>query len=294
MTDCKLHLNRWWAPAKINLFLNIINKRSDEYHEIQTGLVNITLCDTISYHVTRDRSIHLDVQGLPTNCSVTNNLIYRAAEILQKKAGISRGCRILLKKSIPAGSGLAGGSSNAATTLIALNLLWGTNISNQQLQQIGLQLGQDVPFFISGKPSWGIEKGGSIKQIPSNNFLAPQYCVLIVPRVHVDSASIYKNLAVTTGKPYPLFDKNAYQHGNDLEEATFRLHPKIKAAKTWLSQRGHNSQMSGSGSSIFFLLDKLEPAIEIAQNQETHRWGRVYVTKILHQHPHYYIAHNFS
>ncbi|WP_092342654.1 4-(cytidine 5'-diphospho)-2-C-methyl-D-erythritol kinase [Candidatus Ichthyocystis sparus] len=292
MSDCKYHINRWWSPAKINLFLNVVNKRSDGYHKIQTGLVNITLCDTMSYHVTRSKNIHIDVQGLPTNCSATNNLAYKAAKLLQEKTGTSRGCRISLKKAIPTGSGLAGGSSNAATTLIALNLLWEINISNQQLQHIGLQLGQDVPFFISGKPSWGIEKGGIIKTIPDNNFLIPQYCILIAPRIHVTSATIYENLKEPRGKIYQLFDKKAYQHGNDLEETVLNLHPNIKDAKTWLSNWGI-PQISGSGGSIFCLLEKLETAIEIARNPKTSQLGDVFVTKILRQHPHYHMSHNF-
>ncbi|WP_092411158.1 4-(cytidine 5'-diphospho)-2-C-methyl-D-erythritol kinase [Candidatus Ichthyocystis sparus] len=286
------YLAKWWAPAKINLFLNLICKRPDNYHELQTAFANITLCDTLNFVVTDDKKLHLETRGLSVDCADRDNLVWRAAEYLKSTAKVKNGCRIILNKAIPSGSGLAGGSSDAATTLIALNILWKTHIPNQQLQEIGAKLGQDVPFFIAGKPSWGIEKGGLIK-IPPTGIRVPPYCILLMPPISVLSSKIYDKLPITTkGIRYELFDKESYHHGNDMEEIVINNHPEVGKAKAWLGRWGR-AQITGSGSCVFCLLNNIETALEVVKNSKTHRLGKIYLTKTLVQHPHYHLANNY-
>jgi 4-diphosphocytidyl-2-C-methyl-D-erythritol kinase len=146
-------MNRPWpAPAKLNLFLHVVGRRPDGYHELQTVFQLIDLCDFLSFRPTADGSVTRPAG--PAGIAEEEDLAVRAARLLQAETGCPRGVRIRVDKRIPTGGGLGGGSSDAATTLVALNQLWGTGLSREALAELGLRLGADVPVFVGGRSAW--------------------------------------------------------------------------------------------------------------------------------------------
>jgi len=253
------------APAKINLFLHVIGKRPDGYHELVTLMVPIGLYDRIRLTVGGD-GIRLSSNdpGLPLD---RHNLAWRAADaffnLVQKPAGLC----IDLEKHIPVGAGLGGGSSDAATVLLGLNAFFGHPFSRPQLMAAGRRLGADVPFFLHGGPALATGIGDVLAPCPD---LAPRDVLLIFPAINVSTADVYRglNLGLTKCRdPFkkdPLKDQRfdpARHLFNDLESVAVARYPQIDAAKSLLIEAGAiGALMSGSGSAVFGLFATTEDA----------------------------------
>ena len=189
------------APAKLNLFLHITGRRADGYHLLQSVFQLIDRCDTLDFYVRQDGEIHRlnQVLGVPEQ----DDLVIKAARLLQSYTGTLQGAEIHLHKNLPMGGGLGGGSSDAATTLIALNHLWKCNLNQQTLMQLGLQLGADVPFFIYGQNAF-VEGIGEQMQAVST---PDQWFIVIEPGVHVPTPTIFSAKELTRNtKPVRITD----------------------------------------------------------------------------------------
>ncbi len=247
----------WMAPAKLNLFLHVTGRRGDGYHELQTLFQFIDLMDQIEIEVTEGGAIERPV-GLP-HLSEQDDLVVKAATALQKHTGTQLGARIRVDKRIPEGGGLGGGSSDAATTLVALNQLWSTGLSRQQLAEIGLKLGADVPVFIHGRAAWAEGVGEKLEYVdpPEENYL------LVAPGVSVSTAEIFQARELTRNTPKAKIAGFLPDGGrNDCEPVVVARHPEIGEALRWLSQYG-GARMTGTGSCLFVALESRERAEEI-------------------------------
>lgn len=235
------------APAKINLFLHIVGRRPDGYHLLQSVFRLIDLQDTIYIRIREDGEIHRASEH--PDVPEAQDLTIRAAHLLKTHANCSLGTDIAIEKRIPMGGGLGGGSSDAATVLIALNYLWKLNLSRKVLMELGLQLGADVPFFIFGKNAWVEGVGEKIQEIalPANHYL------VLTPKIHVSTAQIF-NAKELTRNTFPttiaaFSEMQDFLH-NDLEAVVCQQHPAVKACLDWLNQYS-KARMSGSGASVF-------------------------------------------
>ena len=235
------------APAKINLFLHIVGRRADGYHLLQSVFRLIDLQDTIYIRIREDDEIHRASEH--PDVPETQDLTIRAAHLLKAHANCPLGADIAVEKRIPMGGGLGGGSSDAATVLIALNHLWKLNLSRKVLMELGLQLGADVPFFIFGKNAWVEGVGEKIQEIalPANHYL------VLTPKIHVSTAQIF-NAKELTRNTFPTtiaaFSETQDFLHNDLEAVVCQQYPAVKACLDWLNQYS-KARMSGSGASVF-------------------------------------------
>lgn len=246
--------------AKINLGIEILGKRADGYHEIRTLLQTLDLYDLLEFHPLPHDAIVLegDEESIPWDES---NLIYRAAVLLKERFALKRGIKILARKKIPSGSGLGGGSSNAASTLWALNQIWGIGSGKRTLMELGALLGADVPFFLEGGLCMGQGKGDRI--IPLED-LSSLFCVLVLPPLHIPTASVYERfpLSLTSESKESKIIRFLKRRElgfleNDLEKAVFSLHPQIKGIKNLIQEQGSElSMISGSGSAVFGLFSE--------------------------------------
>jgi 4-diphosphocytidyl-2-C-methyl-D-erythritol kinase len=238
----------WPAPAKLNLFLHITGRRSDGYHLLQTWFQFLDLQDELHFRQRGDGELHL-VEGIE-GVADEDNLVLRAARRLRTVSGVAIGADIRLHKRIPLGAGLGGGSSNAATTLIALNRLWNLGFPIDELAEIGLALGADVPVFIRGQAAWAEGIGERLSPLP-----APEMAyLLLLPPVQVATAQIFADLALRRDHPRVTPAEIAAGAGvNDCEPVTVRHHPEIGAALAWLRRHGP-AAMSGTGACCFLPL----------------------------------------
>src|SRR5262249_2823120 len=188
---------RVWAPAKVNLFLEVLGKRADGYHEIATLMVAVSLYDTLEFKEESSPPVHLQCDR-PDLSTGPDNLIYRAAELLRQRTGCPRGARIRLRKRIPMAAGLAGGSSDAAATLCGLNALWQLGRSNAELAVLGAELGSDVPFFFATPAAWCTGRGEQVTPVKLGR---PFHLVVASPGVGLATADVYRGLSVP---PQPL------------------------------------------------------------------------------------------
>jgi 4-diphosphocytidyl-2-C-methyl-D-erythritol kinase len=240
------------APAKLNLFLHITGRRPDGYHLLQSVFMLIDWYDTLHFERRAHKSISredLSVQ-LPGD-----DLITRAARALQVATGTEYGAHISVHKSIPAQAGMGGGSSDAASTLLALNRLWGCQLSTKQLVQIGIQLGADVPFFLLGRNAWveGIGEKMQPIELPMGQF------VVVKPTEGLETRRIFTDPTLKRDSEPAIIDGFAanaigdvFKYGrNDLQPVAQNLCPGISEALNWLSKRGLNGRMTGSGSAVF-------------------------------------------
>ena len=242
------------SPAKVNLFLNILRKRADGYHDIQSIFQLINLNDELVFKTRSDDSINFkcNIKSLEKD-----NLIIKAINSYKEMSGIKDiGLDIFLKKNIPIGSGLGGGSSNAATTLLALNEIYDYKIKPSSLYKIGLSLGSDVPFFLNAKNAWIEGKGDVITEI----FLKPVWFIMIFGKHNVSTSDIYSMLELPSKPSYYSYDDYINDNSqNDFEEIVFNKYPSIKKSHDILSNIG-NARMSGTGGTIFASFDSLERA----------------------------------
>lgn len=236
------------APAKLNLFLHITGRREDGYHLLQTIFRLIDFSDELQF-VLRDDGVirlHTLLPGVPEE----KDLCVRAAKLLQKKSGISRGVDIFLEKRIPMGGGLGGGSSDAATTLLALNRLWGLGWRRDQLLELGLSLGADVPVFLFGENAFA--EGIGEKLLPVA--LPPAWYLVLTPPVHVPTAQVFSSNGLTRNTIPITIPPFLVEHGhNDLEPVVCRLYPEVARHLGWLKRLvgSRKTAMTGSGACVF-------------------------------------------
>jgi 4-diphosphocytidyl-2-C-methyl-D-erythritol kinase len=236
------------APAKLNLFLHITGRRSDGYHLLQSVFMLIDWCDTLHFDLRADGEISREDLGTPLP---VDDLIVRAARALKEVNNSPFGVHIGIEKRIPAQAGMGGGSSDAASTLLALNRLWKLNYSLEKLTQIGLQLGADVPFFLGGHNAW--VEGIGEKIIPVT--LPPGRFLVVKPAEGLETGLIFSDPALKRDSETAIisgFAVDAFGFGrNDLQSVAQRLCPGVTQAIEWLASRGLNGRMTGSGSAVF-------------------------------------------
>lgn len=250
-----LNISRNWpSPAKLNLFLHVTGRRQDGYHELQTLFQILDKGDQMHFAITEASDIQLltEFSGVPHE----DNLIVKAARMLQRKAKVRQGCRIEVDKILPMGGGIGGGSSNAATTLVALNQLWRCQLSGAELQQLGLQLGADVPVFINGKTTFATGVGD---QFETANIASKTYLV-VNPGVQVSTAVIFGDPELPRNTlPINVGDYQFEQTHNDCQALACKKYPVIAKSLQWLLQYAP-SRMTGTGASIFGVFNAPEEA----------------------------------
>ena len=283
---------KFLAPSKINLFLHITGQRADGYHLLQTVFRLLDLYDNIYLKPTQ--SINIKRVNNIAGVSEAQDLCVRAAKLLQQHTNCQQGVEIYVEKKIPMGGGLGGGSSDAATVLLALNRLWHLNLSREELQVLGLKLGADVPFFIFGKNAWAEGVGEQLQAIN----LADAYYVILNPNVHVSTAQIFANKQLTKNtipKTMSTFlgmanssasnsvagNINA-EFTNQLEKIVCSEYPPVLDCLTWLKQFG-DARMSGSGASVFLEVADKKIALDI--RSQVSKEIQAFVAKGLNQHP---------
>ncbi len=268
------------SPAKINLCLYVLGRYENGYHALAMAMQRVDLCDDIQIRVARSGGVKVSCKGLALAAG-EDNIAARAARLVLAEAQVDVGVEIQIDKRIPVAAGLGGGSSNAATVLLALNEMLGLNMSNQRLQQLGAQLGADVPFFVFQQPAWATGTGTKLSPLPT----LPEVAYLLVnPGISVSTAEVYQSLQLTKGGELanlPRFsvetkeDLCAALH-NDLERVTLIRHPVLQQIKQRLLQLGaRGALMSGSGATLFGLFDALDQAQGAAHvlTSETDWWA---------------------
>ncbi len=239
------------APAKLNLFLHVVGRRADGYHLLQTLFRFIDLNDTLHFTLRADGEIRRvnAIEGVPAD----QDLCVRAALLLQQETGCAQGVDIELEKRIPMGGGLGGGSSDAATTLLALNRLWSLGLSRERLMQLGLSLGADVPVFVFGSNAFAEGVGERLQAYE----LPETWYVVLSPPVHVPTAQIFthpeltRNTISITIRALPTGGTfHAGQFGNDLQPIACKLYPVIEQHLAWLEHYSP-ALMTGSGACVF-------------------------------------------
>ena len=243
------------SPAKLNLFLHIIGRRSDGYHLLQSVFQLIDWCDTVSLKLIPQNEVRR-IDPIP-RLAPEQDLVVRAANLLKDFCHIQTGVEISLQKNIPMGAGLGGGSSDAATTLIGLNALWDLKLDKQTLSMLGLKLGADVPFFIFGKNAFVEGVGDQIQEVA----LETQDFLVIFPNQGIATASIFQDPGLIRDHAPITIDgflsSPQLKQSNDCQAVAVRMCPEVKQALDWISQAvpGSEPRMSGSGSSVFAVLD---------------------------------------
>lgn len=242
------------SPAKLNLMLHITGQRDDGYHLLQTVFQFIDLNDEISFRVTD----HGQIRRSATNSTVNedDDLVIRAARLLQEMYSVKQGVDIALQKNIPMGGGLGGGSSDAATTLMALNRLWQLGLDNLQLREIGLQLGADIPIFIFGQNAWAQGVGEQLQALE----LPQKWYLVLHPQIFVSTGQIFSSKHLTRDcHPIKIRAFLEGQGSNVCEPVACQLYPEIQHALDWLNQFAA-ARMTGTGACIFAAFDSAEKA----------------------------------
>ncbi|MDE0310394.1 MAG: 4-(cytidine 5'-diphospho)-2-C-methyl-D-erythritol kinase [Acidiferrobacterales bacterium] len=251
----------WHAPAKLNLFLHVVGRLENGYHQLQTVYQLIDWKDELEFEVSPDGRIRRpsEVPGIAEEQCLT----VKAACALRDRFPGTEGVDIRLKKNIPAGSGLGGGSSDAATTLIALNSLWKLDLSAAELAEVGADVGADVPVFIHGTNAWAQGIGEHLSGIS----LSEQLYLVVVPPVEVSTRRVFSQCDLS-----PYRDRISMQDFydgavcNDLEQTACRLYPEVRLALEWLGQHGE-AKMTGSGGAVFAAVKSEEQAEELVRSR---------------------------
>ncbi|MFO1386910.1 MAG: 4-(cytidine 5'-diphospho)-2-C-methyl-D-erythritol kinase [Chitinivorax sp.] len=265
------------APAKLNLFLHVTGRRADGYHLLQTVFRFIDFADTLHFSLRTDAEVrHLN--PLP-GVLAENDLTVRAARLLQAETGCRLGVDIRIDKRLPMGGGLGGGSSDAATTLIALNRLWQLGLGRERLQQLGLSLGADVPVFVFGRNAFAEGVGEALAPI---NLSSPWYVVLM-PQVEVPTAKIFAAEALTRNTlPIRMAAFPDVLTRNDLQPVVCEMFSQVQKAIEWLSQFAE-AKMTGSGACVFAEFDSQQSAQSVLESAPAEFKG--VVARGLDQHP---------
>lgn len=274
------------APAKLNLFLHVTGRRADGYHELQTVFRFIDLCDTLDFDLRRDGLIQRDGPAVP-GLDAEQDLVVRAARALQQATGTSMGAQIRYTKRIPSGAGLGGGSSDAASTLIALNRLWNTGLSRDALLQLARPLGADVPVFVYGRPAFAEGVGDIFTEVslPERAYLVmrpqgsvPTEKIFSSPNLTRDTESVIISFfadwqtgqtqqtaeSLTSGFNKPLSGNPLFGR-NDLQPVVLAEYEPIRQMADHLQKQGFNARMTGSGSCFFIEYNSVEQASRAQQ-----------------------------
>jgi 4-diphosphocytidyl-2-C-methyl-D-erythritol kinase len=264
----------WWpAPAKLNLFLHVVGRRADGYHDLQTLFQLIDLCDRIGLAPREDGVIErlVGMDGVAPE----QDLTVRAARALQRHTGTHLGASLHIIKHIPAGGGLGGGSSDAATVLLGLNRLWKTGLGLRELATLGLALGADVPLFVHGASAWGEGRGERL----APQTLPPRWFLIVNPKVSVSTAEIFQAPELTRNSS--LITIRAAAAGptrNDCEPVVRARYPEVAAALDWLDGRlaplegRQGARLTGTGACIFASFEREQDARRVAR-QVPDRWN---------------------
>jgi 4-diphosphocytidyl-2-C-methyl-D-erythritol kinase len=269
----------WLAPAKLNLFLHITGIRSDGYHDLQTVFQFLDFSDELQFQVREDGQI-CRVNDIP-GVLESEDLVVRAAQLLKSETGCGLGADIRVQKNLPMGGGLGGGSSDAATTLVALNQLWDLGLDEDSLAAIGLKLGADVPVFIRGWSAWAEGVGEHLQPIT----LSEPWFVVLVPKVNVSTADLFNDPQLTRDSA-PIKIRGSFEghefaapggkYHNVFEPVVRERYREIDEAMTWLSEFSP-ARLTGTGACVFAAFDDESQAQEVAAQVEK-RWG-VFVAK---------------
>ena len=256
------------APAKLNLFLHVVGRRADGYHLLQTVFQLISLADSLNIDTRADGRIvrETDMQGVAHD----DDLVVRAARLLQQATGARLGAHIQVTQRIPSGAGLGGGSSDAATVLIALNRLWQTGLSRSELMRLGLELGADVPVFILGQNSFAEGVGELLTPVE----LPQQAYLVIQPAQGVPTQGVFQDPDLTRDtEPVKIMDFSGRQTiirlgfgHNDLQPVVLNRYPVVRQAFDWLEKAGFSARMTGSGSCFFIGYPDVQQA-EVAHQE---------------------------
>lgn len=248
--------DRWWpAPAKLNLFLHVTGRRADGYHDLQTLFQLLAWGDELRFELNEGTAIER-VSG-PATLAPDEDLCVRAARLLQRVTNVAQGARIQLRKRIPLGGGLGGGSSDAATTLAVLNCLWGTGLATPDLCRLGLELGSDVPVFIHGSSAWAEGRGEVLTPVE----LPERWYLIVHPGVAVGTGEIFQAPELTRNSP--VITIRAASSRNDCEPVVCSRFPAVAAALEWLAARAP-AHLSGTGSCIFAAFARAADAERVA------------------------------
>lgn len=249
------------APAKLNLGLDVVGRRDDGFHDLRTVFQAIDLRDELRFRVSEDSGIHLTVEGPERVPMGPENLVVRAGELLDRRSNAGRGAHIHLTKVIPAGTGLGGGSSDAAATLLGLRELWDLEVDHHELAEMALELGSDVPFFLRGGTALGEGRGERLTELPG-----PPSCgwLIAIPTFRISTGKAYQALPhrLTPPEPKTRMLEAALRRGsfesfvenitNDLEVGVVRIQPRLAQIRQELLERGAAGVgLTGSGSALF-------------------------------------------
>jgi 4-diphosphocytidyl-2-C-methyl-D-erythritol kinase len=268
----------WSAPAKLNLMLHIVGRDPGGYHELQTVFQLIDLCDRIEITVRTDGLITRP-RG-PAGVPESEDLVVRAARGLQHVSGTPLGAEISVKKKIPMGGGMGGGSSDAATTLVALNQMWGLRYSCEEIMTFGSALGADVPVFVAGRSAWGEGIGDRLTPVSLGT---DTWYVVIFPGVSVPTAAVFQAAELTRNSP-PTTMRGFLETGgrNDCEAVVRARFPAVAEALDWLARHGP-ARLTGTGSCVFAKFARVEDAERVAA-QVPDQW-RAFVARGLDHSP---------
>jgi 4-diphosphocytidyl-2-C-methyl-D-erythritol kinase len=265
------------APAKVNLFLHVVGRRDDGYHLLESLIVLVDFADTL--RLTLDRSGRIarvnDVAGVPAPA----DLAVRAAHALQRECGTALGVAIDVRKRIPMGAGLGGGSSDAASVLLALNRLWGLDLSRAELAAIGATLGADVPFFVHGQSAFVTGIGERVRPVS----MPRCWLALAMPAVHVPTAAIFASPQLTRSAPSAKISVFSESYGrNDLEPIAASQYPGVAQAIAVLGRIVPGARMSGSGAAVFAACESEQAARRAVSALPETIAGRAVVTLARH------------
>lgn len=262
---------KWPAPAKLNLMLRIVGRRADGYHLLQTVFQFLDFCDWLSFHVLDEDRVSLQaaIPGVPEQLDLT----VRAANLLKQTTGCAKGVCIAVEKNLPMGGGLGGGSSDAATTLVVLNRLWQTQLSQQQLMTLGLSLGADVPIFVHGLASWAEGVGEELTDLS----IPEQWFVIIKPDCHVDTKEIFLSKELTRdSKRITIADFIAGQKNNDCLPVVKKHYQSVSDALADLAKYAE-ARLTGTGACVFAEFSSEVDAVAV-YNLLKKKW-QVYMAK---------------
>ncbi|MEW6161907.1 MAG: 4-(cytidine 5'-diphospho)-2-C-methyl-D-erythritol kinase [Nitrospirota bacterium] len=282
------------APAKINWFLTVLRKRDNGYHDIRSLMQCIRLYDDLLFNHENTIEVISDL-----DIPLEDNLVYRAASLLKRHTSCKKGAKIILRKNIPVGAGLGGGSSDAAYTLLGLNKLWNLGLNNRELSLIGLEIGSDVPFFLNGPSAFVEGRGEKVTPLKINSSIV---FLLVKPPVSVSTAWAYESFDKLRiyGEPAEPLTKTTVDIklfcqvlrkrdftclntmlNNDLERAVVKRYPIVGEIKERLLERGAViSAMSGSGPTVFGVFGSKERALSAAREMGSANWCKVVETLI--------------
>ena len=263
MSRIESPLERWPAPAKINLFLHVTGRRPDGYHELQTLFQLLDWGDAIRIRISKDARIRREPADYPV--AEDDDLVMRAARLLQEEGGCRLGATIGVEKSVPLGAGLGGGSSDAATVLLVLNRLWGCGLDLGALAELGLRLGADVPLFVHGHSALATGVGERLEPVA----LGRRHYVLVFPGLSIVTRDVFMDPDLPRdSKPISLEDALSGRGHNDCEKVVMARYPAMAAALEELRRWGE-PRLTGTGSAIFLSMDSEQEAKSAAQEMKT-------------------------